>query len=143
LEFTGETIRGLSMEGRMTLCNMSIEAGGRSSLVAVDDTTIAYVQGRPHAPRDEAWTAAVAHWRTLTSDPGARFDRVVEIDAGRVVPLVTWGTRPDMVVPVTGAVPALPDAAGAARVSHQQALDYMGLTPGTPMDAIAVDRVFI
>ncbi len=143
IEFTGDTIRGLSMEGRMTLCNMSIEAGARSSLVAVDDTTIDYLRGRKHVPQGEAWTAAEARWRTLTSDPGAVFDRLVTIDASQVVPLVTWGTRPDQVVAVTGAVPDPAALAGSARISHEQALAYMGLTPGTLMEAVPVDRVFI
>jgi 3-isopropylmalate/(R)-2-methylmalate dehydratase large subunit len=143
IEFTGDTIRGLSMEGRMTLCNMSIEAGARSSLVAVDDTTIDYLRGRRHAPQGEAWTAAVARWRTLTTDPGATFDRVITLDASTVVPLVTWGTRPDMVVPVTGAVPDPARLAGSARASFEQALAYMGLAPGAKIDGIPVDRVFI
>ncbi len=143
IEFTGEAIRAMSMEARMTLCNMSIEAGARSSLVAVDETTIAYLHGRPQAPAGSAWTAAVARWRTLTSDPGAVFDRTITLDAARVVPLVTWGTRPDMVVPVTASVPDSAALAGAARASHEQALAYMGLTPGTPMAEIPVDRVFI
>jgi 3-isopropylmalate/(R)-2-methylmalate dehydratase large subunit len=131
------------MEGRMTLCNMSIEAGARSSLVAVDDTTIAYLRGRPSAPQGEAWTAAERRWRSWVSDADAAFDRVLVLEASRVAPLVTWGTRPDMVVPVTGAVPDPGALAGAARVSYEQALAYMGLTPGTPIDAIGVDRVFI
>ncbi len=143
IEFTGDTIRGLSMEGRMTLCNMSIEAGARSSLVAVDDTTIDYLRGRKHAPQGDAWTAAVARWRGLTTDPGATFDRVITLDASAVVPLVTWGTRPDMVVPVTGAVPDPAALAGSARTSFEQALAYMGLAPGTKIDGIPVDRVFI
>ncbi len=130
------------MEGRMTLCNMSIEAGARSSLVAVDETTIAYLKDRPHAPKGEAWAAAADLWRALTSDPDAAFDQVITIDAAAVVPLVTWGTRPDQVVAVTGTVPELPPA-GAARTSHEQALTYMGLTSGAKIDAIAVDRVFI
>jgi 3-isopropylmalate/(R)-2-methylmalate dehydratase large subunit len=144
LEFTGEAVTALSMEERMTLCNMSIEGGGRSSLVAVDDTTIAYVEGRPHAPTGDAWTAAVARWRTLVSDPGATFDRTVEIDAAAVAPLVTWGTRPDMVAPISGTVPdpaTLGD--GSARSGLEQALAYMGLAPGTAIDGIPVDRVFI
>ena len=143
IEFTGDTIRGLSMEGRMTLCNMSIEAGARSSLVAVDDTTIDYLRGRKHAPQGDAWTAAEARWRTLTTDPGATFDRVITLDASTVVPLVTWGTRPDMVVPVTGAVPDPATLAGSARASFEQALAYMGLAPGAKIDGIPVDRVFI
>jgi 3-isopropylmalate/(R)-2-methylmalate dehydratase large subunit len=143
IEFAGAAVRALSMEGRMTLCNMSIEAGARSSIVAVDDTTIEYLRGRPSAPTGDAWAAAEAGWRTWVSDPGAAFDRVIEIDASRVAPLVTWGTRPDMVVPVTGAVPDPGGLAGPARVSYEQALAYMGLAPGTPIGAIGVDRVFI
>jgi 3-isopropylmalate/(R)-2-methylmalate dehydratase large subunit len=143
IEFTGDAVTALSMEERMTLCNMSIEAGGRSSLVAVDDTTLAYVEGRPKAPTGAAWTAAVARWRTFVSDPGATFDRTIEIDASRVVPQVTWGTRPDMVVPVTGAVPDPATLEGTARTGYEQALSYMGLAPGTAIDAIPVDRVFI
>ena len=143
-EYTGRAIRALSMEGRMTVCNMSIEGGGRSSLVAVDDTTIAYLEGRPHVPTGDAWTAAVARWRTLVSDPDATFDRTVEIDASTVAPLVTWGTRPDMVAPIGGTVPD-PSALGegAARRGLEQALAYMGLAPGTAIDGIPVDRVFI
>jgi 3-isopropylmalate/(R)-2-methylmalate dehydratase large subunit len=143
IEFTGEAVRALSMEERMTLCNMSIEAGGRSSMVAVDDTTIAYLEGRPKAPTGEAWTAAVARWRTLVSDPDAVFDRTVRLDASAVVPLVTWGTRPDMVAPITGAVPDPNALTGAARDGASQALAYMGLAPGTAIDRIPVDRVFI
>jgi 3-isopropylmalate/(R)-2-methylmalate dehydratase large subunit len=143
IEFTGEAIRALSMEGRMTLCNMSIEAGARSSLVAVDDTTIAYVKGRVHAPAGDAWTAATTRWKQLVTDPGAAFDREVDVDAASVVPQVTWGTRPDMVLPVTGDVPDPSTLAGAARASVEQALSYMGLAPGARMDTIPVDRVFI
>jgi 3-isopropylmalate/(R)-2-methylmalate dehydratase large subunit len=143
IEFTGEAVTAMSMEGRMTLCNMSIEAGARSSLVAVDDTTIEYLRGRPHAPAGDAWTAAEARWRQLTSEAGAAFDRTIEIDASAVAPLVTWGTRPDMVVPVSGAVPDPSSLAGAARTGHEQALAYMGLTPGTSIVSIPVDRVFI
>ncbi len=143
IEFAGEAVRALSMEERMTLCNMSIEAGARSSLVGVDDTTIAYLHGRPQAPRGEEWTAAVAAWRDCVSDPGATFDHDVTIDASTIVPLVTWGTRPDMVTSIAGRVPDPAALPAAARASHEQALSYMGLVPGTPIDAIAVDRVFI
>ena len=144
IEFTGDAVRALSMEERMTLCNMSIEAGARSSVVGVDATTIAYLEGRRHAPRGDAWTAAVARWRDCVSDSGAAFDREVVIDASAVAPLVTWGTRPDMVAPVTARVPdpaAQPSA--ITRASFEQALAYMGLTAGTAIDAIPVDRVFI
>ncbi|HTP95467.1 MAG TPA: 3-isopropylmalate dehydratase large subunit, partial [Burkholderiales bacterium] len=105
IEFAGEAVRALTMEGRMTLCNMSIEAGARSGMVAVDDTTIEYCRGRPFAPKGASWDAAVAYWRTLVSDPGARFDRVVKLDAGAIRPQVTWGTNPQMVLPVDGRVP--------------------------------------
>ncbi len=144
IEFAGEAVRALSMEGRMTLCNMSIEAGARSSLVAPDETTFAYLAGRPHTPAGAAWDAAVARWRTLVSDPGAVFARELHIDAAAVAPQVTWGTRPDQVVPITGQVPD-PAAAPspAAREGQAQALSYMGLRPGTPIERIDVDRVFI
>ena len=144
IEFAGDAVGHLSMEARMTLCNMSIEAGARSSLVPPDDITFAYLKGRPHAPAGAAWAAAVAQWRTLVSDPGAPFDREVHIDTSAVAPQVTWGTRPDQVAPITGRVPD-PAAAGsaAARDGQSQALTYMGLQPGTPIGAIDVDRVFI
>ena len=144
IEFAGEAVRALSMEGRMTLCNMSIEGGARSSLVAPDDVTFAYLEGRPPAPAGAAWDAAVAHWRTLVSDPGAHFERELHIDAAAVAPQVTWGTRPDQVAPVTGQVPDPAAATSAAvRDGQTQALTYMGLSAGTPIDAIDVDRVFI
>ena len=144
IEFAGEAVRGLSMEGRMTLCNMSIEGGARSSVVAPDEVTFAYLEGRPHVPAGAAWDAAVAHWRTLLSDPGAHFERELHIDAATVAPQVTWGTRPDQVAPVTGHVPDPTAAASAAlRDGQSQALTYMGLAAGTPIDAIDVDRVFI
>ena len=144
IEFAGSTIRTLSMEGRMTLCNMAIEAGARVGLVAVDDTTIDYLRGRPLAPRGALWDAAVADWRTLTSDDGAAFDSTVHIDASLLRPMVTWGTSPDMVVAVDGSVPdpaAEPDPVKRAGMAH--ALVYMGLEPGTPMREIAIDKVFI
>jgi 3-isopropylmalate/(R)-2-methylmalate dehydratase large subunit len=144
IEFAGSAIRALSMEGRMTLCNMAIEAGARAGLVAVDDTTIAYLKGRPYAPRGEQWDRAVAAWRDLHSDAGAVFDRVVELDAAAIKPQVTWGTSPEMVAPVDAVVP---DPEGESdpvkREGMKRALEYMGLQPGTPITAIAVDSVFI
>ncbi len=144
VEYAGEAVRGLSMEGRMTLCNMSIEAGARAGMVAPDETTFAYMKGRRFAPKSANWDKAVAHWRTLPSDPGAEFDKVVEIDAAKLVPFVTWGTNPGMVAPVTGQVPK-PDQAGVAadRSATERMLEYMGLQPGTPIQQIPVDRVFI
>ena len=143
IEYAGEVIRGLSMEGRMTLCNMSIEAGARAAMVAPDETTFAYVKGRRFAPSGDAWEKAVAYWRTLKSDPGANFDKVIEVDAATLAPFVTWGTNPGMVVQVTGSVPELNGASEAERRSLEQALAYMGLQPGTKIEEIAVDRVFI
>jgi 3-isopropylmalate/(R)-2-methylmalate dehydratase large subunit len=144
LEFSGPLIATLSMEERMTLCNMSIEAGARSSLIAPDQTTFAYLEGRPNAPKGGEWTAAVARWKELKSDDGATFDSEVTIDVSALAPLVTWGTRPDMSQPVTGSVPD-PKAAsseGDAK-AMERALSYMGLTPGTPLEQVPVDRVFI
>jgi 3-isopropylmalate/(R)-2-methylmalate dehydratase large subunit len=144
LELAGGLIASLTMEQRMTICNMSIEAGARSALIAPDATTVAFLEGRPHAPKGEAWTAAVAQWQQLTSDPGARFDAEITIDVSALAPLVTWGTRPDMVEPVTGRVPdpaSAPSAGDAAAM--QRALTYMGLTPGTAIESVPVDRVFI
>jgi 3-isopropylmalate/(R)-2-methylmalate dehydratase large subunit len=143
IEYAGEVIRGLSMEGRMTLCNMSIEAGARAAMVAPDETTFAYVKGRRFAPKGAAWDAAVAHWRTLRSDAGAKFDKVIEVDAAALAPFVTWGTNPGMVVPVTGSVPQLNGASEAERKAMEQALAYMGLQPGTKIEEIAINRVFI
>jgi len=140
IEYAGETVRGLSMEGRMTLCNMSIEAGARAAMVAPDETTFAYVKGRRFAPQGDGWEKAVAYWRTLVSDPGAHFDRTITIDAATLAPFVTWGTNPGMVVQVTGRVPELN---GTDRKATEQALAYMGLAPGTPIEKIAIDRVFI
>ena len=144
IEYTGDVIRALSMEGRMTVCNMTIEAGARAGLIAPDETTFAYLKGRPMAPAGEAWEQAVAYWRTLPSDPGARYDREITLDASDIPPQVTWGTSPEDVVPVTGAVP---DPASAPdddkRRAMERSLDYMGLTAGTPMSEVKVDRVFI
>jgi len=144
IEFAGEAVRALSMEGRMTLCNMSIEAGARVGVIAVDDVTIDYVRNRPYAPRGDMWDAAVAAWRDLHSDEGARFDRVVELDGAAIEPQVTWGTSPEMVTSVHGHVPdpsTIDNPARAAAV--RRALDYMGLQPGMPITDIRPDRVFI
>jgi 3-isopropylmalate/(R)-2-methylmalate dehydratase large subunit len=144
IEYAGDGVRELSMEARMTLCNMSIEAGARAGLIAPDETTFAYVNGRRFAPKGKEWEAALAYWRTLASDPGAEFDRVIEIDAASLAPFVTWGTNPGMVVPVTARVPEFKSFAQEAdRRAAEQALAYMGLNPGTPIETIAVDRVFI
>ncbi|MEP7206560.1 MAG: 3-isopropylmalate dehydratase large subunit [Casimicrobiaceae bacterium] len=144
IEFAGSAIKALSMEGRMTVCNMAIEAGARAGMVAVDDTTITYLRGRPFSPTAEQWNGAVACWRTLTSDPGATFDRMVEIDAAALRPQVTWGTSPEMVVSIEDRVPD-PDKEKDAtrREGMARALQYMGLTPNTPMREIAIDKVFI
>ncbi|SFM08644.1 3-isopropylmalate dehydratase large subunit [Variovorax sp. OV329] len=144
IEFAGSAIRDLSMEGRMTVCNMAIEAGARAGLVAVDDKTIAYVKGRPLAPNGVEWDQAVAHWRTLHSDPGAHFDAVVELDATQILPQVTWGTSPEMVVAIDGRVPD-PDREKDASKRHaiENALKYMGLEPNKAMNDIFVDKVFI
>jgi len=143
IEYAGEAVRELSMEGRMTLCNMSIEAGARAAMVAPDETTFAYVKGRRFAPKGQEWETAVAYWRTLASDPGAKFDKVLEVDAAGLAPFVTWGTNPGMVVQVTGRVPELNGGSDSERRATEQALQYMGLQPGVPIEDIAVDRVFI
>lgn len=144
IEFAGSAIRGLSMEGRMTLCNMAIEAGARAGMVAVDETTINYVKGRPFAPKAEQWDAAVAYWRTLHSDTGAKFDLVVSLKAEDIQPQVTWGTSPEMVVSVEGKVPSLELAKNEVqRGDWERAYAYMGLAPNTPITDIAIDKVFI
>jgi 3-isopropylmalate/(R)-2-methylmalate dehydratase large subunit len=144
IEYAGPAIAALSMEGRMTVCNMSIEAGARAGLVAPDETTFAYLKGRPFAPKGASWEAAVAHWRTLPSDPGARYDREVTLDAGAIVPQVTWGTSPQDVVPITGIVPDPASIADAAkRAAMERSLGYMDLKPGTRMQDVRIDRVFI
>jgi 3-isopropylmalate/(R)-2-methylmalate dehydratase large subunit len=144
IEFAGSAIRSLSMEGRMTVCNMAIEAGARAGMVAVDDTTIDYLRGRPFAPKDDLWDKAVAYWRTLKSDPDAKFDREVTLDARDIKPHVTWGTSPEMVVTVEDAVPD-PDKEkdGLRREGMERALEYMGLKPRTPITEIRIDKVFI
>jgi 3-isopropylmalate/(R)-2-methylmalate dehydratase large subunit len=144
LEYTGEAIEALSMEGRMTICNMSIEAGARAGLTAPDATTFAYLRSRPRAPRGEAWERAVAGWRNLGTDPGAAYDRSVRIDTSSLAPQVTWGTSPGMAADITGRVPDPADApSDAERRSYQQALEYMDLRPGTALEGIPVDRVFL
>ena len=144
IEYAGDAVRGLSMEGRMTLCNMSIEAGARAGLIAPDETTFAYVKGRRFAPKDKAWEEALSEWRKLATDPKASFDRVIEIDAASLAPFITWGTNPGMVVPVNASVPELKSFPQESdRRAAEQALAYMGLNPGTPMEDIFIDRVFI
>jgi 3-isopropylmalate/(R)-2-methylmalate dehydratase large subunit len=144
MEFGGSTIRALSMEGRMTLCNMAIEAGARAGLVGVDDTTIEYLRGRDFAPKGDLWDKAVAYWRTLASDHGAQFDRVVEIDARQIIPQVTWGTSPEMVTTIDGTIPD-PDKETdpVRREGYGRALQYMGLTPRTKISDVKIDKVFI
>ena len=144
IEFGGSAIQALSMEGRMTVCNMSIEAGARAGMIAVDDKTIAYLRGRPFAPAGEMWDRAVTHWRTLVSDAGAKFDRVVAIDAATIAPQVTWGTSPEMVTTIEGRVPD-PDKERdpMRRDGIERALAYMGLAPNTAMTDIRIDKVFI
>jgi 3-isopropylmalate/(R)-2-methylmalate dehydratase large subunit len=144
IEYRGDTIAALSMEGRMTVCNMSIEAGAKAGLIAPDDTTFAYIEGRAHAPTGTAWDEAVADWRTLPSDADATFDKEVHLDATAITPHVSWGTNPAQVVELTGRVPSPDDFADAhERESAARALEYMGLTAGTPVRDIAVDTVFI
>jgi len=144
IEYTGDAIKALSMEGRMTVCNMTIEAGARAGLIAPDETTYDYLMGRPMAPKGAKWEAAVAYWKTLASDDGAVYDTEVTLDASTLVPQVTWGTSPENVLPITGNVPDPADIADEAKRNGMiRALEYMGLKPGTPLDGIAVDRVFI
>jgi 3-isopropylmalate/(R)-2-methylmalate dehydratase large subunit len=144
IEYTGEAIRALSMEGRMTICNMSIEAGARAGLISPDEQTVSYLAGRPRVPRGEAWERAARRWRALASDAGATYDHTIEIDASQIAPQVSWGTSPGMVAPITGRVP---DPAGFAtageREAAERALAYMELKPGTPLEEVEIDRVFI
>jgi 3-isopropylmalate/(R)-2-methylmalate dehydratase large subunit len=144
IEYAGSTVRGLTMEGRLTLCNMSIEAGGRAGFIAPDDTTFAYLQGRPYVPSGAEWERSVLEWKDLVSDVDAAFDREVTFDAARIEPMVTWGTTPEDALPISSRVPD-PDAADTAdrREAMRRALDYMGLTPGTALQDVQVDRVFI
>lgn len=144
LEYRGEAIERLSMEGRMTICNMSIEAGARAGMIAPDETTFAYLKGRPHAPEGADWDAAVAHWRTLRTDDDAVFDAEVVLEAADIEPFVTWGTNPGQGLPLSASVPDPVDIADETqRQSAERALEYMGLTPGTPLRDIRVDTVFI
>ena len=144
IDYAGEAIRALSMEGRMTVCNMSIEGGARAGMVAPDETTYAYLKDRPKSPKGEAWDMARRYWDTLRTDEGAHFDREIKLDAAKLPPILTWGTSPEDVVSITGLVPDPESAADEAkRASIKRALEYMGLTPGTKMTDIKLDRVFI
>ena len=144
IEYAGAAIRGLGMEARMTVCNMSIEAGARAGLIAPDDVTFAYLEGRPFAPRGAQWDRALVSWRTLPADEGAVYDREVAVDATAIAPQVTWGTSPQDSLPITARVPAPADFAGAGRrQAVERALTYMDLTPGTPLQEVTIDRVFI
>src|SRR6266566_305347 len=144
IEYAGSTIRDLSMEGRMTVCNMTVEAGARAGLVAPDETTFAYVKGRPYAPKGAQWEEALAYWRTLPSDAGAHFDKKAALDASEIAPHVTWGTNPEQTAPITGRVPDPADIGDALkRAAVERALEYMQLKPKTPLIEIPVERVFI
>jgi 3-isopropylmalate/(R)-2-methylmalate dehydratase large subunit len=144
IEYAGEAIRGLSMEGRMTVCNMSIEGGARAGMVAPDEKTFAYLKGRPKSPKGAAWDMAMRYWETLRSDPGAKFDQEVKLDAARLPPVVTWGTSPEDVATIEGVVPDPAKVADEGkRAKMQRALEYMGLTPGTKISDIPLDVVFI
>ena len=144
LEYRGSAIRGLSMEGRMTICNMSIEAGARAGMVAPDEVTFAYLKGRDHAPKDADWDAAVDYWRSLGTDEDAQFDAEVVIDASSLSPFVTWGTNPGQGLPLSGSVPSPEDASDEVeRIAIERALDYMGLTAGLPLREIPIDTVFV
>jgi len=143
IEYCGQAIRELSMEGRMTVCNMAIEGGARAGLIAPDEKTFEYVKGRPHAPKGAKWEAALAYWKTLFTDEGAHFDKVVTIRGEDIAPVVTWGTSPEDVLPITGSVPAPEDFTGGKVEAAKRSLDYMGLTPGQKLTDIAIDTVFI
>ncbi|HKI26321.1 MAG TPA: 3-isopropylmalate dehydratase large subunit [Candidatus Sulfotelmatobacter sp.] len=143
VEYAGPAVRALSMEGRMTLCNMSIEAGARAGMVAPDETTITYVKEKRFAPQNSEWEKAISYWRSLPTDEGAEFDKVIEIDAAQLCPFVTWGTNPGMVAPVTGRVPDIKGLADGDRRAAELALQYMGLEPGRRIEDIRIDRVFI
>ena len=143
IEYCGEAIRALSMEGRMTVCNMAIEGGARAGLIAPDETTFAYCEGRPHAPKGAQWEAALDWWRTLASDEDARWDKVVTLRGEDIAPVVTWGTSPEDVLPIDGVVPAPEDFQGGKVEAARRSLDYMGLTPGTRLRDVAIDTVFI
>ena len=144
IEYTGAPIRALSMEGRMTICNMSIEAGARAGMIAPDETTFAYMKGRPSAPQGEQWDEAVAYWKTLPSDQGATYDETVVLNTSDLAPQVTWGTNPGQVLPITANVPSPSDFSDPTdQNTTMRALEYMGLTGGAPLENLAVDRVFI
>jgi 3-isopropylmalate/(R)-2-methylmalate dehydratase large subunit len=144
IEYAGDAIRALSMEGRMTVCNMSIEAGARAGLIAPDEITFDYLKGRPHAPKGAAWEAAVAHWKTLPSDPGATYQTEVTLDAAKIAPQVTWGTSPQDVLPITASVPDPAEIGDEGRrAAMERSLTYMGLKPGTRLQEVRIDRVFI
>lgn len=144
VEYTGEVIRALSMEGRMTVCNMSIEAGARAGMIAPDEKTFAYLKGRPFAPQGAEWEAALAEWQSLPTDPGATFDTLVELNGSEIAPYVSWGTSPGMVIPITGSIPSPDDfEADSDRRATARALEYMGLTPGVPIQSLPLDKVFI
>ena len=144
IEYTGSAIRALSVEGRLTVSNMAIEHGARAGLIAPDETTFAYLKGRPYAPKGADWDAAVAWWTSLATDPGAHYDKIVEIDAAQIAPSVTWGTSPEDVLPITGVVPEPSSFADPSKqVAAQKSLDYMGLTPGQRMTEVEVQNVFI
>ncbi|MCJ8140681.1 3-isopropylmalate dehydratase large subunit [Falsirhodobacter halotolerans] len=143
IEYCGQAIRELSMEGRMTVCNMAIEGGARAGLVAPDETTFAYCKGRPNAPKGEQWDAAVAYWKTLFSDEGAHYDKVITIRAEDIAPVVTWGTSPEDVLPITGVVPDPASFSGGKIAAAQRSLDYMGLQAGQKLDRIEINTVFI
>ena len=143
IEYCGEAIRNLSMEGRMTVCNMAIEGGARAGLIAPDETTFEYVKGRPHAPKGAQWEAALSWWKTLFSDEDAHWDKVITLKGEDIAPVVTWGTSPEDVLPITGVVPAPEDFKGGKIEAAKRSLDYMGLTPGQKLSEIEIDTVFI
>ncbi|TVQ53807.1 MAG: 3-isopropylmalate dehydratase large subunit, partial [Rhodobacteraceae bacterium] len=143
IEYCGEAIRSLSMEGRMTVCNMAIEGGARAGLIAPDEKTFAYVMGRPKAPKGAAWEMALAAWRDLYTDEGAHFDKVVTLDAAKIAPVVTWGTSPEDVLPITGVVPHPEDFKGGKVDAARRSLAYMGLEPGVKLTDVEIDTVFI
>jgi len=143
IEYCGEAIRDLSMEGRMTVCNMAIEGGARAGLIAPDETTFEYIKGRPHAPKGAQWEAALSWWKTLYTDEGAHFDKVVTLKGEDIAPVVTWGTSPEDVLPITASVPAPSDFEGGKVEAVERSLEYMGLEPGTPISDIAIDAVFV
>jgi len=144
IEYAGPVIEALSIEERLTVCNMSIEAGARTGMIAPDETTYAYIEGRPYAPKGADWDKSLASWKTLPSDPGAKFDKEVTLDGADIAPMVTWGTSPEDALPITGSVPDPADVADEERrAAMEKKLAYMGLSPGTKLTDIAVDKVFV